>query len=47
MNILVTFSDALNEFLKNNALWIALIFVGLIIITLITIFVLNKKRDRS
>lgn len=38
------FKNNINGFLKDNALWIALVFVGIILITLLLIFLLNKKK---
>lgn len=35
--------DNTNEFLKNNALWIALAIVGVIIITIVLFLVFNRK----
>ncbi|MCR4912046.1 MAG: LPXTG cell wall anchor domain-containing protein [Bacilli bacterium] len=44
MILVKTFSDALNEFLKTNALWLALAVVGAILIALALILILNKKK---
>lgn len=38
------FKNNINGFLKDNALWIALVFVAIILITLLLIFLLNKKK---
>ena len=42
--VLTTFKDNLNEFLKNGSLYISLGIVILIILTLIVLFLLNKKK---
>ena len=42
--ILATFKDNVNAFLSNNALWIALGFVGIILITLAVLFIFNRKK---
>ncbi len=42
--VLTTFKDNLNEFLKNGSLYIALGIVALIVLTLIVIFLFNKKK---
>ena len=41
--VLVTFKDALNDFLKNGALWIAVAIVGVILLTLLYLFIRNRK----
>lgn len=38
--------DNTNEFLKNNALWIALAIVGVIIITIVLFLVFNRKAKK-
>ena len=42
--ILLTFRDTFNAFLKNNALWIALAVVGVIVITLVVLILNGKKK---
>lgn len=44
-----TFKDDLNLFLKNNALWICLVLVAIIIATIVIIFVVKnrKKNDKT
>lgn len=44
MLILSTFNDSLNAFLKNNALVLALVIVGLIIATLLLLAVFARKK---
>ena len=44
MYILSTFSDNLNAFLKANALYIALAFVGLIVVSLVAMIIIGKKK---
>lgn len=44
MMVLLTFKDALNDFLKNGGLYIAIGIVGLIIITLTILFIINRKK---
>ncbi len=41
--ILSTFGDSINAFLKNNALFIALAVVGVILITLIVLLIRGRK----
>ena len=43
--IALVFKDALNEFLKNNAIWLALGFIVLIGLTVFLILFLNRKRS--
>ena len=45
--ILSNFSDSLNAFLKSNALFIALAIVGLIIVTLVTLLLINRKKNKD
>ena len=47
--VLDQLKDDFNAFLKNNALWIALVLVGIIAITiaLILIFGRKKKDDKT
>lgn len=45
--ILVTFRDAFNAFLKSNAFIIALVIVGIIIITFITIVLVGMKKNKK
>jgi len=44
LNILLTFKDDINAFLKSNALYICLGIIGLILITLFLILFLNRKK---
>lgn len=44
MMVLLTFKDALNDFLKNGGFYIAIGIVGLIIITLAVLFIINRKK---
>ena len=39
--------DDFNAFLKGNALWIALVLVGIIAITIVVILLLNRKRGKK
>ena len=39
--------DDFNAFLKNNALWIALVLVGIIAITVVVILLVNKKGNKK
>ena len=39
--------DDFNAFLKNNALWIALVLVGIIVITVVVILLVNKKGNKK
>lgn len=39
--------NAFNEFLKDNAVWIALFFFSLIVLTLIIIFASNRKKTSA
>ena len=43
---LVTFKDALNEFLKSGAFYIALGIAIVIAITIILLILLNKKKNK-
>lgn len=43
--VLATFKDALNEMLKNGSFYIALAIAILIIGTLVTLFIVNKKKN--
>ena len=45
--ILLTFRDALNLFLKNNAFYIALIIVGIILITFALILIIGDKKKKK
>ena len=45
--ILVTFHDALNAFLKSNAFIIALVMVGIIVITFAIIILLGLKKNKK
>ena len=45
--ILSNFSDSLNAFLKSNALFLALAIVGLIIVTFVTLLVVNRKKKKD
>ena len=42
--VLTTFKDNLNDFLKNGSLYIALGLAILIVLTLVVLFILNKKK---
>lgn len=44
LKIFDALKDDFNEFLKNNALWMALVLVGIIAITLFLIFFLNRRK---
>jgi len=44
--IFVTFKDALNEMLKNGSIWIAVSLVALIVLTVLFLFIYNKKRSK-
>ena len=39
--------DDFNAFLKKNALWIALVLVGIIVITVVVILLVNKKGNKK
>ena len=39
--------DDFNAFLKNNALWIALVLVGVIAITVVLILLFNRKNNKK
>ena len=39
--------DDFNAFLKGNALWIALVLVGIIAITIVVILLVNRKHDKK
>ena len=39
--------DDFNAFLKNNALWIALVLIGVIVIAVILILIFNKKNYKN
>ena len=41
-----TFKDDLNQFLKNNALWICIALVVLIAATIIVIFVIKNRKKK-
>ena len=45
-SVILTFKDDLNAFLKNNALWIALVIVGLIAISVLLIVLLGKRAKK-
>ena len=42
-----TFKDDLNAFLKNNALWICIVLVAIIIATIVIIFVIKNRNKNS
>lgn len=47
---MIVFDDLkynLNAFLKNNALWIALVLVGIIVITIALIFIFGRKKKEQ
>lgn len=46
-NILLTFKDDINAFLKNNALYLCLGIIALILIVIFLIFVINRKKKNS
>ena len=46
INVVLTFKDDLNAFLKNNAIWLAIGLVSLIIIAISLIFILGKKAKK-
>lgn len=39
--------DDFNSFLKNNALWIALVLVGIIAVVVVLILLLNRKGNKK
>ena len=41
--VLDQFKDDFNNFLKNNALWMALVLVGIIVITIVVILIFGRK----
>ena len=41
--VLDQFKDDFNNFLKNNALWMALVLVGIIVITIVVILICGRK----
>ena len=41
----LVFKDVLNEFLRDNALYISLGLVALIIISVVTLLVMNRKKN--
>ena len=45
-NLVLTFKDDVNAFLKNNALWMALVLVGAILITILVILIFAKKAKK-
>ncbi len=47
LKIFDALKDDFNEFLKNNALWMALVLVGIIAVTLFLIFFLNRRKKNS
>ena len=47
LKIFDALKDDFNEFLKNNALWMALVLVGIIAITLFLIFFLNRRKKNK
>lgn len=44
--VLATFKDAVNEFLRSGALYIALGIVAVIIATIVLMLVLNRKKKK-
>lgn len=42
--IYLTFRDTFNQFLKTNALYIALVVVGIILVTLLVLLLKIKKK---
>ena len=46
MIVLDQLKDDFNAFLKNNALWIALVLVGIIAITVVLILVLGRRNKK-
>ena len=46
MIVLDELKDDFNAFLKNNALWIALVLVGIIAIVVVLIILLNRKNKK-
>ena len=47
LKIFDALKDDFNEFLKNNALWMALVLVGIIAVTLFLIFFLNRRKKNA
>ncbi|MBR0440239.1 MAG: PTS transporter subunit EIIB [Bacilli bacterium] len=47
LKIFDALKDDFNEFLKNNALWMALVLVGIIAVTLFLIFFLNRRKKNT
>ncbi len=47
MIVLDQLKDDFNAFLKNNALWIALVLVGIIAITVVLILVLGRRNKKA
>lgn len=47
LKIFDALKDDFNEFLKNNALWMALVLVGIIAVTLFLIFFLNRRKKNK
>lgn len=47
LKIFDALKDDFNEFLKKNALWMALVLVGIIAVTLFLIFFLNRRKKNS
>lgn len=45
--VFVTFKDTLNEILKNGSFYIALGIAILIVATIVTLLILNRKKDRT
>jgi hypothetical protein len=43
--VFVTFKDALNDLLKNGALYIAIALVAIMVITLVILFIKNRKKN--
>ena len=44
--VLDELKDDFNSFLKNNALWISLVLVGVIVITIVLILLLGRKSKK-
>ena len=45
-SIILTFKDDLNAFLKNNAIWIAVAIIGLILVSVFLIVFLGKRAKK-
>ena len=46
INILLTFKDEINAFLKNNAIYLCIGLIALILVVVFLIILLNKKKQK-